>query len=135
MRRFVDTNIFLYAILSHSEYGETVREILDAIEAGEAAVTSTLVLCEIAWVLESMGRQGKIKPTLEKILSFGNLEVADLDSDDLLVGANYMALYRLDFNDGVNIAIMERMGITEAYSNDEKHLGRVDFIRLVFERK
>jgi len=46
-----------------------------------------------------------------------------------------MALYRLDFNDGVNIAIMERMGITEAYSNDEKHLGRVDFIRLVFERK
>lgn len=133
MRRFVDTNVFLYAILKHSEFGETARKILEAIEAGEAAVTSTLVLCEIAWVLESMGRQGNIKPTLEMILSLGNLEVADLDSDDLIVGANYMALYRLDFNDGVNIAIMERLGITEAYSNDEKHLGRVDFIRVMFE--
>ena len=132
MRRFVDTNVFLYAMTGHSEFGEAAMRILYAIESGEAAVTSTLVLCEIAWVLESMGRQGGIKPTLEKILSFGSLEVADFDSDDLLVGANYMASYRLDFNDAVNVAIMERLGITEVYSNDERHLGRVDSIRLVF---
>lgn len=133
MRRFVDTNVFIYAATGHPQFGETARGILDRIEAGEAALTSTLVLCEVAWVLEAMGRQGDIKPTLEKILSYRDLEVAGFDEDDLLVGANNMAIYHVDFNDGVNAAIMGRLGVTEAYSNDGKHLGAVDFLRLIFE--
>lgn len=133
MRRFVDTNVFIYAATVHPRFGETARSILERIEGGEAGVTSTMVLCEVAWVLEAMGRQGEIKPTLEKILSYGALEVAGFDEDDLLVGANNMVIYYIDFNDGVNAAIMGRLGITEAYSNDEKHLGKVDFLRLIFE--
>lgn len=133
MKRFVDANIFIYAATGHPRFGETARGILERIEGGEEAVTSTLVLCEVAWVLEAMGRQGDIKPTLEKILSYGDLEVAGFDEDDLLVGANNMAVYHVDFNDGVNAAIMGRLGVTEAYSNDWKHLGEVDFLRLIFE--
>jgi len=133
LKRFVDTNVFVYAATGHPRFGENARGILERIEAGEAAVTSTLVLCEVSWVLEAMGRQGEIKPTLEKILSYGALEVAGFDEDDLLVGANNMAVYRIDFNDGVNASVMERLGITEAYSNDEKHLGKVDFLQLIFE--
>ena len=30
--------------------------------------------------------------------------------DDLLWGANNMIIYKIDFNDGVNVAIMMRMG-------------------------
>ena len=133
MTRFVDTNVFIYAATDHPGFGETARSILERIEAGEAAVTSTLVLCEVAWVLEAMGRQGDIKPTLEKILSYGALEVVSFDEDDLLVGANNMAVYHIDFNDGVNAAVMDRMDVTEVYSNDTKHLGKVDFLRLFFE--
>ena len=44
-----------------------------------------------------------------------------------------MLIYQIDFNDGVNIAIMERNGVREVYSNDKKHLGKVDFINVVFE--
>jgi len=133
LTRFVDTNVFIYAATGHPQFGEKARRILERIEAGEAAVTSTLVLCEVAWVLEAMGRQGDVKPTLEKILSYGSLEVAGFDEDDLLVGANNMAVYHVDFNDGVNAAIMGRLGITEVYSNDRKHLGEVDFLELIFE--
>ena len=132
--RFVDTNIFIYAITAHPTYGETSRIILERIEAGEPALTSTLVLCEVAWVLEAMGRQGEIKPTLEKILSYESLKVVGFDSDDLLVGSINLALYHIDFNDGVNVAIMEKNGIHEVYSNDEKHLGRLDFLNLIFEK-
>lgn len=92
-----------------------------------------LLLCEVAWVFEAMGRQGDIKPTLEKILSYTVLRVMPFDSDDLIVGANLMATHRLDFNDAINVAIMERLGISEVYTNDEKHLGRLGFIRAVFE--
>ena len=133
MKRFVDTNVFIYALTGHPKFGETAKRILERIEAGEVAVTSTLVLCEVAWVLEAMGRQGEVKPTLEKILSYTALEVAGFDEDDLLVGANNMLVCHIDFNDGVNTAIMERLGIGEAYSNDERHLGKVDFLRLIFE--
>lgn len=133
MKRFVDTNVFIYSATNHPQFGETAKRILERIELGEKAVTSTLVLCEVAWVLEAMGKQGDIKPTLEKILSYKSLEVVGFDQDDLLVGANNMRLYSINFNDGINVAIMTRIGIYEAYSNDHKHLGKVDLLDLVFE--
>jgi len=131
--RFVDTNVFIYVVTAHPTFGITARRILERIEAGEEAMTSTLVLCEVAWVLEAMGRQGEISATLEKVLSYRSLKVVDFDADDLIVGSLNLANYRVDFNDGVNLAVMERNGVTEAYSNDEEHLGGVDFLRLVFE--
>jgi predicted nucleic acid-binding protein len=129
----VDTNIFVYALTGHPKFGEVAKNILERIEAGEKAVTSTLVLCEVAWVLEAMGKQSEIKPALEKILSYKTLEVVEFNEDDLLVGANNMQIYHVDFNDGVNAAIMERLGIKEVYSNDKKHLGKVDFLKIMFE--
>ena len=80
-----------------------------------------------------MGKQGDIKPTLEKILSYQSLQVIGFDQDELLLGANNMRLYGIDFNNGINVAIMTRIGVYEAYSNDHKHLGKVDFLNLVFE--
>lgn len=131
--RFVDTNVFIYAATMHPHFGEIAKRILKRIEAGEAAITSTLVLCEVAWVLEAMGKQSDIKPTLEKILSYKSLEIVRFSEDDLLLGANNMVTYKMDFNDGVNVAIMMRMGITEVYSNDYKHLGKLSFLKLLFE--
>ena len=131
--RFVNTNVFVYVITAHPAFGPAARRILERIEAGEEALTSTLVLCEVAWVLEAMGRQGDINPTMEKILSYESLRVADFGAEDLVMGSVNLTNYRIDFNDGVNLAVMERNGVKEVYSNDERHLGRVDSLRLVFE--
>ena len=133
MTRFVDTNIFIYTLTAHPRFGKTSKDILERIEKGEAAITSTLVLCEVAWVLEAMGRQGDIKPTLEKIMSYPTLEIVDYAQDDLLIGANNMATENIDFNDGVNLALMLRTGVCEVYSNDQKHLGKLDCLKLIFE--
>jgi predicted nucleic acid-binding protein len=132
MTRFIDTNVFVYAITAHPRSGETAKRILQRIEKGESAVTSTLVLCEVALVLEAMGKQSDIKPTLEKILSYKSLKVLEFGDDDSLVGANNMISHRLDFNDAVNVAIMMRNNISEVYSNDNKHFGRLDFLQLTF---
>jgi predicted nucleic acid-binding protein len=131
--RFVDTNIFIYALTAHPRFGEKAKRILKRIEGGEATMTSTLVLCEVAWVLEAMGRQGDIKTTFEKILSYKSLKVVEFNEDDLLMGANNMNVHNIDFNDGVNVAIMMRMGVSEVYSNDYKYLGRLDFLKLIFD--
>ena len=132
MTRFVDTNVFIYALTAHPLFGKTAKNILERIEKGETAVTSTLVLCEVAWVLEAMGKQGDIKPTLEKILSYKTLEVVSFNADDLLMGVNNMAVESIDFNDGVNLALMTRLSITEVYSNDQKHMGKLEFLTLIF---
>jgi predicted nucleic acid-binding protein len=128
----VDTNVFVYALTAHPRFGEIAKRILERIERGEAALTSTLVLCEVAWVLEAMGRQGDIKPTLEKILSYSSLEIVEVGGDDLLMGAYNMSAQGVDFNDGVNVALMMRLGVSEVYSNDNRHLGKLDFLKLVF---
>jgi predicted nucleic acid-binding protein len=130
--RFVDTNVFIYALTAHPQFGKTAKNILERIEKGETAQTSTLVLCEIAWVLEAMGKQGSIKPTLEKILSYKTLKIVEFNEDDLLVGASNMAAENIDFNDGVNLALMMRFGVSEVYSNDQKHLGKLEVLKLVF---
>jgi len=130
--RFVDTNVFIYALTAHPLFGKTAKNILERIEKGEPAITSTLVMCEVVWVLEAMGKQGDIKPSLEKTISYKALKVIDFSCDDLLVGANNMIAENLDFNDGVNLALMMRLGVTEVYSNDQKHFGKVDFLKLVF---
>lgn len=44
-----------------------------------------------------------------------------------------MRLYGVDLNDGVNIAIMAGIGVYEVYSNDYKHLGKVDSLKVFFE--
>jgi predicted nucleic acid-binding protein len=49
------------------------------------------------------------------------------------VGANNMLTYGIDFNDGANMAVMTKIRVYEAYSNDHKHLGKVDFLNLIFE--
>ena len=132
MTRFVDTNVFIYALTAHPLFGKTAKNILERIENGEPTITSTLVMCEVAWVLEAMGKQGDIKPSLEKMMSYKALKVVGFSGDDLLVGANNMIAENLDFNDGVNLALMMRLGVTEVYSNDQKHFGKVDFLKLVF---
>jgi len=131
--RFVDTNIFIYALTAHPTFGQTSKCILERIENGEEAATSTLVLLEIAWVLEAMGKQGQIESTLEKILSYKALKTIEINADDLLVGANNMVTFNVDFNDGVNIALMMRSGISEVYTNDKSHLGRLDFLKIIFD--
>ena len=132
MPRFVDTNIFIYALTAHPLFGKTAKNILERIENAESAITSTLVLCEVAWVLEAMGRQGDISPSLEKIMSYKSLKIVSFDEDNLLIGTNEMKTENLDFNDGVNLALMMRLGINEVYSNDQKHFGKVDFLKLFF---
>jgi len=67
------------------------------------------------------------------MLSYETLRIVGFDEEDLLMGASNMVASRVDFNDGVNAAIMMREGISEAYSNDSKHLGKLDFLRLIFD--
>lgn len=133
MTGFIDTNIFIYASTAHPKLGPVSRSILERIHQGEKATTSTLVLSEVAWVLEAKGDQGQIKTTLERIASINNLEIIQYNLDDMLVAPTYMTDYGIDYNDAVNLSIMTRLHISLCYTNDKKHLGKIDLIETRFE--
>jgi len=59
--------------------------------------------------------------------------VVPVEPDDLLVGATYMAQYGLDFNDAVNLAMMERCRVTKIYTNDKRHFGGLEHVEAVWE--
>ncbi len=100
----------------------------ERIEKQENAATSNLILCEVAWVLEDMGKQGEARNALKKLISY-----RDRERGKFIMEATNMPAKRMDYNDGVNLAVMMREGISEAYTNDTKHPGGVDFLKPIFE--
>jgi len=54
---YIDTNIFIYAIENHPEYGEACKRILVDVEKGKLkACASILVLVDIINVLTKMNK-------------------------------------------------------------------------------
>lgn len=117
-RKFVDTNIFLYAIQAHPEFGEKSRKILEQIDKGEKAVTSMMNIAEVCWWLEKHGRGDKIEEEIRLINSILNLEIIPLTIDDFILAAKFVKEYSIDFNDCICLAVMRRMNISTIYSND-----------------
>jgi predicted nucleic acid-binding protein len=117
-RNFVDTNVLLYAIQAHPQFGETSKEILKRIDAGEKAVISSINLAEVCWWLEKHEKEELIEDELGLITSILDLEVAPLVLEDFLLAGKFIHQYKIDFNDCLVLASMKRLGITRIYSND-----------------
>jgi len=117
-RRFVDTNVFIYAMQGHPEFGEVSKKILERIDGGEKAVTSLMNIAEVCWWLEKHKMEEKIEEKVKLISSIFCLEIAPLELSDFMEASRLVKKYRMDFNDCLSIALMKRMNIDTIYSND-----------------
>ena len=77
MRRFVDSNVFVYVLAADPRYGSRAREILRTIECGEEAITSTLVLAQVCSYLRWRKRFNAIPLFISSVLSIPSLSVHD----------------------------------------------------------
>lgn len=119
--RFVDSNIFVYHLAADPRYGQQASNIVERIEAGEPAATSTLVLIQVCSYLKAKRRHDAIPRFLAFIRSLPNLVKADTSMADLLQAADLQAQHKLKWElwDDITIAAqMKRLNITEIYSND-----------------
>lgn len=117
-RKFVDTNIFLYVVQAHPQFGKISKEILKRVDGGEKAVTSLINLAEICWWLERHGKGDQIEDELKLITSIFNLEITPLALEDFLLASRFVKEYRIGFNDCLILAMMKKLGIGRIYSND-----------------
>lgn len=131
--RFVETNVFLYVITAHPEFGPTAKRILERIDSGEEAVTSSLVIAETCAWLEYRKRKADVDIFLDAVESYSSLRKCETTYTDELRAKELQRSYpRLEFFDRVYVAQMERLKLKEIYSND-RALDRVKGIRRLFE--
>lgn len=131
--RFVETNIFLYVITAHPEFGPIAKRILDRVYSGEEAATSSLVIAEVCAWLEYQKKKTLVDTFLNAIDSYPILRKHETTYADLQMARELAPSYpRLEFFDRVYLAQMERHNLTEIYSND-KAFDKVEGIKRIFE--
>jgi predicted nucleic acid-binding protein len=131
-RNFVDSNIFLYVVQAHPQFGKVSRAILRRIDKGEKAVTSLVNLAEICWWLEKHGKKDQIEDELKLVTSILNLEIASLTPEDFLLAGKLVKEHGIDFNDCIILSVMRRLEIKRIYSNDPD-FDRVEWVNREFE--
>lgn len=125
--------MFLYVITAHPLFGHTARVILERIGSGEEAVTSSLVVAEVCAWFEYHKKRRDVGLFLDSLDSYPSLRKSDTTySDELRARELERTCPRLEFFDRVYVAQMERLNVTEIYSND-RAFDKVKGIKRVFE--
>jgi uncharacterized protein len=127
---FADTNLFLrYLTNDVPAQADAVENLLR--RAGQKQVelvTTSLVIAEIVWTLESFYNLPRedIQAKVFAILHTPGLQVTD--SDLVSHAVAWYAAKNVDFIDAYNAAWMLREGIDRAYTFDQKHFRRFEGI-------
>lgn len=125
---FADTNLFLrYLTNDIPAQADAVEALLNRAATGEILLTTTsLVIAEIVWTLESFYQLSKkdISGKVLAILNTHGLKVED--SDLLLQAAIWYTEKNVDFIDAYNAAWMLQEDISKVATFDLKHFNRFD---------
>jgi predicted nucleic-acid-binding protein len=127
---FADTNLFLRFLTDDiPEQADQVESLLLRAGKGEIhLVTTSLVIAEIVWTLESYYRLPKTD-VQDKVLAILNTPGLEVDGADLLLqAAVWYAEKNVDFIDAFNAAWMMKRNVEKAYTFDQKHFDRFEGI-------
>lgn len=127
---FADTNLFLrYLTNDVPAQADLVESLLHRAAKGKVnLVTTSLVIAEIVWTLESYYELDKkeIQTMILGILNTDGLEA--LDSDLILQAIVHYTDKNVDFIDAFNAAWMVRNDVNKIYTFDQKHFNRFEGI-------
>jgi len=125
---FIDSNVFFYAKILDREYGDACAKILDKIVKGELeAVTSTLVVIELANALRKFGLGNEVKEVIDAVFSL-DVPVYEIDSLSVRDAAGIFNEFRISPYDCVHAAVMKRAGIVDVISVD-KDFDKIAWVR------
>jgi len=83
--RFVDSSVFIYVLVkSPKDDYEIAKRILQRIEEGEEAITSTAVIQEIVDWLEYNNRRREVETLLTAINSYITMKKAEISWNDMM---------------------------------------------------
>lgn len=116
---FIDSNVFFYAKMLDRKYGDACAKVLDKIVRGELeAVTSTLVVIELANALRKDGLSDEVKDVVNAVFSL-DIGVFEVDSLDVRTAAGIFNEFRISPYDCVHAAVMRKARIVDIISADK----------------
>jgi len=116
---FIDSNVFFYAKMLDRKYGDACAKVLDKIVRDELeAVTSTLVVIELANALRKYGLSDEVKDIVNAVFSL-DIHVFEVDSLDVRTAAVIFNEFRISPYDCVHAAVMRKAGIVDIISADK----------------
>lgn len=127
-RIFIDTNVFLRYLTNDLPIQADAFEkwLLCAARGDCVLITSTLVIAEMVWTLESFYKLSKENIQI-KILAILNTPGLEITEDDTLLQAMIWYVDKnVDFIDAYNAAWMVKQGIKTACTFDAKHFSRFE---------
>jgi hypothetical protein len=124
--RFIDANVFIYAILKPKialpeavqRKKTAAKDIFLRVNAGEPVTTTTVHLSEVANVLEDAAGISFAGDFLSALVIKSTINVEPVTVDDYRESILLAKKSAISINDALAILIMERQGIGEIYTFD-----------------
>jgi len=119
--RFIDSNVFVYHLAADPHYGKRATEILESIEKGEDAVTSTLPISQVCGYLRWKRKEKIIPLFLDMVRGLTSLQKIQTEFVDFADAIDLRRSSRLSWtawDDLVISAQMKRLDSNEIYSRD-----------------
>jgi predicted nucleic acid-binding protein len=119
--RFVDSNVFVYHLAADPIHGQTAKNLMEKIEAGEKSATSTLVIAQVCSYLKWKRMQNVIPlflSFLKGLTTLQKIETHMLDFEEARSIQSQLNLPWSMWDDMVIAAQMKRLNLKEIYSND-----------------
>jgi len=117
-RYFIDSNIFFYAKIMDKKYGKACAKILNMIVKGKLeAVTSSLVVIELANALRKYGLSSKVREVIDAIFSI-DIQVFEIDPLDTRKAAEIFDEFRISPYDCIHAAVMKKAKTNKIVSAD-----------------
>ena len=131
--RFIDSNVFLYAMIKPK--GNTSKEILNRkekakkillrVENGEEVVTTLIHLSEIANILEAKVNLTTAVRFLENLLLAENVKILPVSVEEYLKAVLVFKEKGISINDALAYLKMKELSIKEIYTFD-RHFQNLD---------
>jgi predicted nucleic acid-binding protein len=131
---FVDSNVFVYHLAADPLYGQKARLLLERIEGGERAATSTLAITQVCSYLKWKKKQNVIPiflSLLKRLTSMEKVETNMLDFEEARSIQLELNLPWSMWDDIVIAAQMRKLNIKEIYSNDND-FDKIPWIKRTF---
>lgn len=131
-RKYLDSNVFIYALLSNDKRGAYCREVLFNMVSNKIeAATSVLTWDEVVYALSKhRGAELSIKEG-EKFLSLPNLDFVRADISLISKAQKIMSQFGLGPRDSIHIASAILSGCKEIIS-DDSDLDAIDSLKRTF---
>jgi predicted nucleic acid-binding protein len=117
---YLDSNVFLNAILNLEEEGEKARNIVQKLQEGKmAAATSALSFDEVFWIVKKHRNYDMALKAVKAFLEIPNLTFLDVNDEILWSAYNLAKRYRLNPRDVIHLACALNHGIFTIVSEDK----------------